>query len=115
MTELDICKIAETVADSKELTERAAKMKTPEEFVALAQEANVIISLDDARAAMEQAQNKLESNELSEDDLEMVNGGFAVAATLTLLVIAGCVLLAATLVYLGLFVYTVNKRNSRKK
>jgi predicted ribosomally synthesized peptide with nif11-like leader len=88
-------KIQEVFAD-KEFVEKLLAMDTPEEVQAAVKEKGLELTLEEIEATKKSIVNSLEKNdsdEVSDDQLEQVAGGFAIT---TALVIAGAITAGAT-------------------
>lgn len=99
----------EALIDSEELANRASKITQPLELIELASEIGIDISEDDATDIMNQVMKGKTEAELSEDELELIGGGYLLAcAVLGGIFGVSCALLALT-------IYGVAKSMEKKK
>lgn len=114
MSELEMSKLIEAVTEKEEYAERIVECKTPEELIELLKEVDISISEEEARDAIRIISEKLEKEELDEEDLELVSGGFwgiIPALKATALVLGG---VGAAALIGGIAIMVIYSRSKRK-
>lgn len=81
MTTIDNQKFVAALSNDEAYALRVAEVTTPKALVELMKEKDITVTIEEAADLLRQAKEKMESDELDEEVLDVVNGGLGYLAT----------------------------------